>query len=106
MRTYTERRHAFVNARVPAIFGAQHSSSSRSGSYSAVITRTSGACIPPNRAQPAPAEIARHGFEVPRARSASFPNVAESGRKTDFIAVKAGFGPSSKRRIDTTSHTL
>ena len=35
---------------------------SRSGPYSAVMTRTGGRCIPLSRAQPAPAQIARHGF--------------------------------------------
>jgi hypothetical protein len=64
------------------------------GSYSALITRTGGACIPPSRAQPAPAEIARHGFKVPRARSESFPNAAESGREIEFLTVDAVFGPS------------
>jgi hypothetical protein len=68
---------------------------SRSGSYSAVITRTGGACIPPSRAQPAPVQIARHGFKVPQARSKSFPNAAEIGQKTEFLTVNGGFGPSS-----------
>src|SRR6516165_7718199 len=35
--------------------------------YSAVMTTTGGACIPPSRAQPAPVQIARHGLKVPRA---------------------------------------
>ena len=66
---------------------------SRGGPYSAVITRTGGACIPLSRAQPAPAQIARHGFKVPRARSESFPNAAESGPEIEFLTVKAGFWP-------------
>src|SRR5215471_7606184 len=60
-------------------FPAQNSSFLRGGSYSAVITRTGGGCIPPNRAQPAPAQIARQGFKVPRTRSEPFPNAAEIG---------------------------
>ena len=66
----------------PAVlnFPASNSSSSRSGSYSAVITRTGGARIPPNRAQPAPAQIARHGFEVPRARLQSFQSTTQRER--------------------------
>ena len=43
-------------------FPAQNSSFLRGGSYSAVMTRTGGGCIPLSRAQPAPARIARHGF--------------------------------------------
>ena len=35
---------------------------SRSGPYSAVTTRTGNVCIPPRRAQPAPAQTARQGF--------------------------------------------
>src|SRR5215472_5717772 len=53
-----------------------------------------GVCIPPRRAQSAPAETARQGFKVPRARSESFPNAAEIGRKIEFLTVNAGFGPS------------
>src|SRR6516225_3097268 len=41
---------------------AQNSSFLRGGSYSAVITRTGGGCIPPSRTQPAPAQTARQGF--------------------------------------------
>jgi len=44
----------------------------------------SGVCIPPRRAQPAPAQTARQGFKVPRARSEPFPNAAEIGREIDF----------------------
>ena len=50
--------------------------------------------LPPSRVQPAPAQIAWHGFKVPRARSESFPNAAESGRKIEFLTVDAAFGPS------------
>src|SRR5215472_1214131 len=64
---------------------------SRSGSYSAVITRTVGACIPPSRALPAPAQTAHHGFKVLRTRSESFPNAAKSGRKIAFLTVNGGF---------------
>jgi hypothetical protein len=46
-----------------------------------------------SRAQPAPAEIVRHGFKVPRARSESFPNAAEIGRKIKFLTVNAAFEP-------------
>ena len=48
------------------------------------------------RAQPAPVQIARHGFKVPRARPEPFPDAAESGREIEFLPVKAYFGPSSK----------
>jgi len=41
----------------------------------------------------APAEIARHGFKVPRARSEPFPKAAESGRKIKFLMVNGGFAP-------------
>ena len=44
----------------------------------------SGVCIPPRRAQPAPAQTARQGFKVPRARSEPFPNASEIGREIDF----------------------
>ena len=70
---------------------AQNSSFSRGGSYSAVMTRTGGACIPPSRAQPAPAEIVRYGSEVRRARSEPFPNAAEIGREIEFPTVNARF---------------
>ena len=53
-----------------------------------------GACIPPSRAQSAPAEIAHHGFKVPRTRSEPFPNAAESGREIEFLTVYGGFGLS------------
>src|SRR5262249_6942435 len=78
---------------------------SRRGSYSAVTTRTGGVCIPPRRAQPAPAQTARQGFPD---RPSGFsrppvrvlrcpkhvPNAAEIGRKIEFLTVDAGFGPS------------
>ena len=85
--TIRERQRAVLNFPVQNSF-------SRGGSYSAVITRTRGACLPPSRAQPAPAQTARQGFKVPRARSEPFPNAAESGRKIEFLTVDAGFGPS------------
>jgi len=53
--TIRERQRAVLNFPVQNSF-------SRGGSYSAVITRTRGACLPPSRAQPAPARIARQGF--------------------------------------------
>src|SRR5215472_7273438 len=67
---------------------------SRSGSYSAVTTRTGSACIPPRRGQPAPAQTARQGFKVPRTLSEPFPNATEMGRKIKFLTVDADFGPS------------
>ena len=82
-------------------FPASNSSFSRGGSYSAVTTRTGSVCTPPRRAQPAPAQTARQGFQtvrqgfkVPRTRSEPFPNAAEIGRKIEFLTVDAGFGPS------------
>ena len=58
--------------------------------------RTGGACIPPSRAQPAPAQIVRHGFKVLRTRSRAgpepFPNAAEIGREIKFLTVDAAFG--------------
>ena len=53
--TIRERQRAVLNFPVQNSF-------SRGGSYSAVITRTRGACLPPSRAQPAPAQTARQGF--------------------------------------------
>jgi hypothetical protein len=44
------------------LFPASNSSFSRGGWYSAVTTRTGSVCIPPRRAQPAPAQTARQGF--------------------------------------------
>jgi len=47
-----------------------------------------------SQAQPARVQIARHGLKAPRARSESFPNAAEIGRKIKFLTVNAGFfGP-------------
>ena len=40
--------------------------------------------------EPALAEIACHGFKVPRARSESFPNAAEIGRGIKFLTVNCG----------------
>ena len=54
-----------------------------------------GACIPPSRAPPAPAEIARYGFKPLRARPEPFPNGAEIGRNIEFLTVNVGFEPSS-----------
>jgi hypothetical protein len=48
-----------------------------------------GSCASPH----AIAQIARHGFKVPRAHSESFPNAAESGREIEFLTVDAGFEP-------------
>jgi hypothetical protein len=48
----------------------------------------------PIHTQPAPAQTARQGFKVPRARSESFPNAAEIGREIEFLTVNAGFEPS------------
>ena len=45
-------------------------------------------------------------FKVPRARSKSLPNAAESGREIEFPTVNAGFGSSQKRRVDMTSDAL
>ena len=56
--------------------------------------------------EPAPAQTARQGFKVPRARSDPFPNAAESAREIEFLTVKTGFGPSSKGRVDMTPHAL
>ena len=55
----------------------------------------SGVCIPPRRAQPAPAQTARQGFKVPRARSEPFPNAAEFAGKSIFSRSVPVFGPSS-----------
>ena len=60
-----------------------------SGSHSAGITRPGGACIPPSRAQPAPAQIARHGVEVPQARLQSFRSTTQRER-TKTLRKSAG----------------
>src|SRR5262252_5725868 len=60
-----------------------------------------GACIPPRRAQPAPAQTARLGFprppvwvfKVPRARPEPFPNAAENGRDIEFLTVRTSCRP-------------
>src|SRR5215472_18464006 len=49
-----------------------------------------------SRAHPAPVQIARHGFKVPRARSESFPTLPNAGREIEFLMVNAGFRPSQK----------
>src|SRR5262249_39993558 len=37
--------------------------------------------------EPAPAETARQGFKVPRARSEPFPNATESAREIEFLTL-------------------
>jgi hypothetical protein len=84
----TTRRFSAILHRFLTVWRA-----SRGGSYSAVITRTGGACMPASRAQPAPAQIARYGFKVPQARPEPFPNAAEIGREIKFLTVNGGSKP-------------
>ena len=62
--------------------------------FMSVMTRTGGGCIFPSRAQPAPIQIARHGFKVLQTRFKSFPTLRKSAGKPDFSRSMGGVGPS------------